>query len=109
MGAAVAHPFHELPQASTCLGGERVACMTQIVKVDGWEPASFDGPGPGTTAEVAVPQRGAGWTCEDKRVGFGSGELSQMAGQVGHDEVWEGDSAMPGIGFGRAEDLAGAA
>jgi hypothetical protein len=46
---------------------------------------------------------------EDKRVSFGSSELGQVAGQVRHDEVWKGDVAMPGIGFGRAKDLAAAA
>jgi hypothetical protein len=46
-----------------------------------------------------VSQRDAGRACEDKRVGFGSGELGQVAGQAGHDEVWEGGSAMPGVGW----------
>jgi hypothetical protein len=32
-----------------------------------------------------------------------------VVGQVGHDEIWEGDSAMPSIGLGRTEDLAAAA
>ena len=78
----MAHSFHEFPEVGTCLGGECVACVPQIVKVDGREPGSFDGLRPGTTTEVAGPQRGAGRACENERVSFGSGELGQVAGQV---------------------------
>jgi hypothetical protein len=30
----VAHSFHEFPEVGTCLGGECVACVPQIVKGD---------------------------------------------------------------------------
>jgi len=99
-GAAVAHPLHEFPQAGTCLSSKRVARVTQVVKVDGRKPSGFDGLRPSTTAEVTVPQWGAGRACEDKRVSLGGGELGQVGGQVGHEEAWEGDSAIPGIGLG---------
>jgi hypothetical protein len=56
-----------------------------------------------------VPQRLACGAGEDERISVASGELGQVTVQVGHDEVWEGDSAMPGVGFGRTEDLAAAA
>jgi hypothetical protein len=42
--AAVAHSFHQFLEAGTCLRSERVACVTQIVKVDSREVLAVKAP-----------------------------------------------------------------
>jgi hypothetical protein len=40
----VTHPGHQLGQRSTCLGGQRVAGVTEIVDVDtGWQASLAQG------------------------------------------------------------------
>ena len=42
--AAVAHSFHQFLEAGTCLRSERVACVTQIVRVDSREVLAVKAP-----------------------------------------------------------------
>ena len=89
--AVVAHPRHEFPRIGTRSGGELVAGMPQIMKVDPGQPDCSERGEPDATAEVRIGQRRASRTSERKR--SATRKRGEVLTQVRRDQIGESDDA----------------
>jgi hypothetical protein len=102
--AVVSHPDHEFPGVRARVGGELLAGVPQVVKVNALQADGGENGQPHTAAEVGVRERRAGRGSEDER--RRRGKLGQVLTKIRRDQLGKVHVPHTGRRLGRPEGMA---